>query len=131
MAHFAQLNENNIVINVLVVSNDDIQNLSFPQSESVGITFLQKMFPNTTWKQTSYNNNFRFRYAGIGFTFHTECGEHGGFSLQKPVSNFVLDTTNCTWIPPIPYPTDGFRYVWNFETSSWDKVSSIQTTIIG
>ena len=69
MAHFVKLNSDNIVIDVLVVSNDDIQNLPFPESEPLGVAFLQKLFgeeDGITWKQTSYNRNFRGNYAGIG-----------------------------------------------------------------
>lgn len=129
MAHFAQLNENNIVTAVLVVSNDDLQNLPFPQSEPLGVIFLQNLFPNTVWKQTSYNNNFRFRYAGLGYEFHSECGEHGGFAIPSLYSYFVLDPTTCAWVPPVPYPVDGFEYYWNDATRSWVKNPAI--TVIG
>jgi hypothetical protein len=86
MAHFAKLDENNVVLEVHVVNNDDIQNLPFPQSEAVGIAFLNSFLPAATWKQTSYNNNFRFRYAGIDGTFHPECGEYGGFAEKYGTS---------------------------------------------
>ena len=129
MAHFAQLDENNIVTAVLVVSNDDIQNLPFPESEPLGVAFLQNLIPNTVWKQTSYNNNFRFRYAGVGWTFHPECGEHGGFAQPPMFTYFIFDEATCSWIPPIPYPVDEFTYYWNDATRSWTKVPT--TTVIG
>jgi len=129
MAHFAQLDENNIVTAVLVVSNDDLQNLPFPESEPLGVTFLQNLLPATMWKQTSYNHNFRFRYAGIGHTFHPECGEHGGFTAPAEYDYFVFDEATCSWIPPVPYPVDGFDYYWNDVTRSWTKVPT--TTVIG
>lgn len=67
MAHFAQLDENNQVINVIVISNDVVQNLGFPESESLGVQFCKSIFGNdTVWKQTSYNDNFRKKYAAIG-----------------------------------------------------------------
>ena len=119
MAHFAKLDENNVVLEVHVVSNDDIQNLPFPESEEVGIAFLNSIFPAATWKQTSYNNNFRFRYAFIGGTFHPECGEHGGFAHPKIADNFIWDEPTCSWIPPIPYPTDGYEYYWDTENNQW------------
>jgi hypothetical protein len=133
MAHFAKLDENNVVLEVIVVSNDDIQNLPFPQSEAVGVAFLNSFLPAATWKQTSYNNNFRFRYADIGSTFHPECGEYGGFADPKPVDNFVWDEPTCNWIPPIPYPTDGIYYYWNYKFSKWSPtiVPSPETTFIG
>jgi hypothetical protein len=129
MAHFAQLDENNIVTSVLVVGNEDIQNLPFPQSESLGVTFLQNLLPNTTWKQTSYNNNFRFRYASIGYTFYPDCGEYGGFAPPAPYNYFIFDATTCSFIPPVPYPDDGFKYYWIDEARSWIKLPS--TTVIG
>jgi hypothetical protein len=68
MAHFAKLDENNVVTEVVVVNNETIGNLPFPQSEPVGIDFLHSLYgDNATWKQTSYNNSFRGIYAGIGF----------------------------------------------------------------
>lgn len=70
MAHFAKLDENNVVVDVVVVSNEAINNLPFPQSEPVGIEFLHLLYgDNAVWKQTSYNGNFRGAYAGIGFIY--------------------------------------------------------------
>lgn len=70
MAHFAKLDENNVVLEVIVVNNDVLQNLPFPESESIGVAFCQSLFgADTVWKQTSYNNNFRGIYAGIGFLY--------------------------------------------------------------
>ena len=133
MAHFAKLDENNVVLEVLVVSNDDIQNLPFPESEAVGIAYLNSFLPAATWKQTSYNSNFRFKYAAIGDKFHSECGEHGGFARQKPADDFIWDTIQCVWIPPVPYPTDGHAYYWNYRRKQWSPFSAEppQTIIIG
>ena len=119
MAHFARLDEKNVVIEVLVVSDDDIQNLPFPESESVGIAYLNSFLPEANWKQTSYNHNFRFRYAGIGYTFYSQCGEYGGFAQPKGGDDFIWDETTCSYIPPIPYPTDGKFYQWDEATISW------------
>jgi hypothetical protein len=70
MAHFAKLDENNVVLEVIVVNNETLQNLPFPESEPIGVAFCQSLFgADTVWKQTSYNNNFRGIYAGIGFTY--------------------------------------------------------------
>jgi hypothetical protein len=67
MAHFAQLDENNVVLQVIVVNNEVVQNLPFPESESVGVEFCQSLYgADTVWKQTSYNARFRSRYALIG-----------------------------------------------------------------
>lgn len=133
MAHFAKLDENNVVVEVIVVSNDDIQNLPFPESEPVGIAYLNSFLPEATWKQTSYNNNFRFRYASIGDTFHSECGEHGGFAKPKPKYNFIWDTKNCAWIPPVPYPADDNGYYWDIHKEQWcpNPIDAPQTIFIG
>lgn len=69
MAHFAQLDENNRVVQVIVVSNDDCGGGDFPASESVGQAFIASIGLGGTWKQTSYNNNFRKQYAGIGHVY--------------------------------------------------------------
>lgn len=70
MAHFAELNQNNTVLRVLVVSNDDITDINGQEQEALGITLLQNLLgAETTWVQTSYNANFRGKYAGIGDTY--------------------------------------------------------------
>jgi len=133
MAHFAKLDENNVVLEVIVISNDDIQNLPFPQSEAVGIAFLNSFLPAATWKQTSYNSKFRFRYAYVGGTFHAECGEHGGFAHPKLADNFIWDEPTCSWIPPVSYPTDGYFYTWSLDLNKWVplETNGPPTTYIG
>jgi hypothetical protein len=70
MAHFAELDSSNVVLRVLVVSNDDITDEAGQEQEQLGVTFLQQLFgADTRWVQTSYNANFRGKYAGIGDTF--------------------------------------------------------------
>jgi len=68
VAHFAKVN-NNIVQQVIVVSNDDCNNLEFPESELVGQEFLASLGLEGEWLQTSYNGNFRGTYAGIGYIY--------------------------------------------------------------
>lgn len=126
MAHFAELNENNIVLNVIVVKNENIQNAEFPQSEQMGIEFLNTVIPGKIWKQTSYNNNFRFRFAGIGFEFHPECGEHGGFCPPRPFEDWIFDSSKCLWKAPKPLPEDvnTFLYKWNPTTHDWERMET-------
>jgi len=117
MAHFAQLDEHNLVLQVIVVNNETIENLSFPQSEPVGIAFCQSLFgADTIWKQTSYNNNFRVRYAGIDYIYDATLD---AFIPPKPYPSWLLNTATCNWDPPIPYPNDGKRYTWDEATESW------------
>lgn len=71
MAHFAQIDENNIVTQVIVISNDDCNGGNFPDSESYGVDFLERLFGHRNWKQTSYNGSFRGRFAGAGFEYNS------------------------------------------------------------
>lgn len=84
MAHFAQIN-NNVVTDVIVVSNDDCDNLPFPDSEPVGQAFIASLGITGDWLQTSYNGNFRGCYAGIGYTYDASLGEYGEF-VASPVA---------------------------------------------
>jgi hypothetical protein len=78
MAHFAQMT-NGLVSDVIVVSNDDCDNLPFPESEPVGQAFIAFLGIPGDWLQTSYNGNFRGLYAGIDYTFDAALGEYGEF----------------------------------------------------
>ncbi len=81
MAHFAQVN-NNVVNEVIVISNDDCDNLPFPESEPVGQAYIASLGIDGEWLQTSYNNNFRGTYAGIGYTYDAVLDE---FVAPAPV----------------------------------------------
>lgn len=116
MAHFAKLN-GNIVEDVIVVSNDAIGNLPFPESEPVGIAFCQSLYgADTQWAQTSYNGSFRYNYAGIGYVFDSVAG---AFIGPKPYPSWLLNTNTYQWQAPVPYPTDGQIYDWDEATQSW------------
>jgi len=117
MAHFAQLNDTSIVLQVVVLNNETIQNLPFPDSEPVGVAFCQSLFGDATvWKQTSYNASFRKNYAGIGYTYDPALD---AFIAPQPYPSWALNTTDCQWNAPVPYPTDGQRYAWDEPTTSW------------
>jgi len=120
MAHFAKLDENNIVLEVNVVSNSDCGDLPFPASEPLGIEFLTQWSGGyTNWKQTSYNDNFRKRYAGIGYKYDSVLD---AFIPPQPYASWVFNEQELWWEPPILYPTDGNRYKWDEETQSWVEV---------
>lgn len=120
MAHFAKLDENNVVLEVHVVNNDDILNLPFPASEPVGIEFLKNWSGGyTNWKQTSYNNNFRYHYAGIGYQYDAQ---RDAFIAPKPFESWVLNEETLFWEPPVFYPTDGKTYFWDEPTTSWKEM---------
>ena len=78
MAHFAQI-ENNKVQQVIVIANDDVDNLPFPESEPIGQAYIASLGLNGEWLQTSYNNNVRGTYAGIEYIFDPLLGEYGEF----------------------------------------------------
>ena len=119
MAHFAKINEENIVQQVIVVNNSDCGDLEFPESEIVGQTFINSIGLIGTWKQTSYNANFRKRYTGLG---DKNDESRDAFIPPKPYPSYTLDEETCLWIPPIQKPTDGKLYGWNEENQSWDEV---------
>ena len=84
MAHFAQLDGANVVTQVVVVNNEVLNNEDFPASEPIGIEFLRSLYgAETLWKQTSYNANFRTRYAGIGMTYNEQADEFVAPTLEK------------------------------------------------
>lgn len=120
MAHFAELNEDDIVLRIIVVDNENILNSNNVEEESIGVNFCKSLFgSDTRWVQTSYNNNFRKRYAGIDYTYSEE---YDAFIPPKPYASWLFDESDLSWIPPVPYPNDGKDYVWNEETTSWIQV---------
>lgn len=116
MAHFAKLDEANIVLDVNVVNNEVVDNLPFPESEPIGIEFLTDLFKYNLWKQTSYNASFRKHYAGIGYRYDADLD---AFISPQPYPSWLLNTDTCVWEPPIPMPNDGKEYVWDEATLSW------------
>jgi hypothetical protein len=118
LAHFAKL-KNNIVQQVIVVSNQDILDEQGQESEEKGIAFCSNLLGGT-WKQTSYNSNIRKNYAGIGYTYDEG---RDAFIPPKPYNSWLLDEDTCQWKAPVDYPTDDKRYTWNEETLAWDVVN--------
>lgn len=117
MAHFAQLNSSNTVINVIVVNNEVIGDTPFPDSEPIGIAFCQQLYGSATkWKQTSYNANFRGNYASPGYIYDLTLDK---FIPPKPYPSWLFDTESGQWSAPIPYPSDGNTYYWDEITQSW------------
>ena len=99
MAHFAQLDENNIVTQVIVVGNDDCTDANGNEVESIGIAFCQKLLgAETNWKQTSYNNNIRVRYAGIGYSYNAKLD---AFVPPQPFASWTLNKKTADWVSPL------------------------------
>lgn len=116
MAHYAQLDENNIVVQVIPATGDDLESIL---EEDTGLT----------WRRTSYNTKanehqsggipYRYNYAGIGYTFDATYGEDGAFISPKPYESWKLSNIDATWKAPKPYPTDGLKYDWDESQGEW------------
>ena len=111
MAHFAKLDSNNLVTQVIVVSDSDTSTDAGVEAESIGVAFCQKLTGiDTIWKQTSYNangNGFRGNYAGIGATYMTDVETLGVaktdiFISQQPYPSWVIGIQTAQWYPPTP-----------------------------
>jgi hypothetical protein len=133
MAHFAKLDENNVVVFVTVGRQED-DGKELELQERTG----------DVYKQTSYNTRggvhytdgepsadqskaLRYNYAGIGFTFDESKGTDGAFIPPKPYDSWVLDEATCLWTAPIPYPADGGEYTWDESEGDWVEVVSETT----
>ena len=126
MAHFAKLDENNVVTKVVVVSNDVATN------EEAGVSFLRDLYkePTANWKQTSYNSTIRKNFAGVDFTYDPV---RDAFISPKPYDSWILNETTCRWEAPVICPNTYINnivnihneqipdtYLWNEETKTWD-----------
>lgn len=120
MAHFAKLDENNVVLEVHVVHNNELLDENGNESEAKGIEFLTQWSGGyTLWKQTSYNGAFRKNYASIGCTYNSV---RDAFIPPQPYQSWTLDD-DANWQPPVAMPTDGGRYSWNETTQTWDVMA--------
>jgi hypothetical protein len=131
MAHYAFLDENNIVTEVIVGrdENETVDGISDWEAH-------YGEFRGQVCKRTSYNTSagvhngggtpYRFNYAGIGYTFDQTKGTDGAFIPPKPFPSWLLDEETCGWNPPVAYPEidpeNPIRYTWNEETTTWDEV---------
>ena len=124
MAHFACLDTNNVVTQVIVVSNADTSTAQGEEKESIGIAFCERLLGGT-WVKTSYNGNIRKNYAGIGYTYDKD---RDAFIPPKPYASWVLDETTCRWNAPVAMPSDAGQgdppkmYTWNEETTNWVEI---------
>jgi hypothetical protein len=105
MSHFVKIDTNNVITEGIVAEQD------FINSGLVGDSFL--------WVQTSYNNNFRKQYAGIGYTYDKA---NDVFISPKPYPSWALDAS-FDWQPPTAMPVDDKDYDWNEDTTTWDEVT--------
>jgi hypothetical protein len=120
MAHFAKLDENNVVLEVNVIDNKNLLDSNGIEQEEVGVAFLVQWSGGyANWKQTSYNKSFRKNYAGIGYSYNPL---RDAFIPPKLYASWKLNETTCLWEPPIAYPNDGKKYAWDEITTSWAEI---------
>lgn len=108
MSHWAEIDENNIVLRVLVGDNSE---------PDEGEAFMNSL--GGTWVKTSYNGNIRKNYAGIGFHYDSI---RDAFIAPKPYESWLLDEDTCSWQAPIAYPTDGVLYQWDESITDWKAI---------
>jgi len=132
MAHFAKINENNEITEVVVVNNDVITDENGEEQESLGVEFLRNLNnePSANWKQTSYNTTanthvaggtpFRKNFAWVGGTYDSS---RDAFIPPKTYPSWVLDETTCTWTAPVAKPAfdenNPAYYTWDEENGQW------------
>lgn len=149
MAHFAKLDDNNCVLEVLVVNNRELLDENGQPSEARGVEFLTAWSGgHTRWKQTSYNTRggvyyvplaaqqveadrpqigpdqslaFRGNYAAPGFVYDQE---NDVFYPPRPYASWTISAPDWTWRAPVAYPTDGKVYLWDEPTLSWQQVQA-------
>ena len=129
MAHFAEIDNSNIVLRVIVLDDKDTQDENGNEMESIGAKYLADGLGGT-WKRTSRNTlgnihssgktPFRKNYAGIGYTYDAS---KDAFYAPQPYPSWTLTEATCQWDAPTAYPDDGKHYIWNEGTTSWDEVS--------
>ena len=121
MAYFAELNENNIVLRVVAISNADLLDANGVEQEHLGIARCLELFQSGTWKKTSYNRTIRRNYAGLGYIYFEPLDV---FVEPQPYPSWTFDTATANWVPPVPRPAvpDMYTSVWDEENQEWDAV---------
>jgi len=135
MAYFAKLGTGNIVEQVISINNAVITDANGVEQEQLGVDFINKLY-NTrdVWKQTSYNNNIRKNYAGIGYTYDQT---RDAFIPPKPFNSWILNEDTCNWEAPVVYPETYTLnlldeqgkltkdiYYWNENRRKWDLIEN-------
>tara|TARA_B100000963_G_C22306902_1_gene528303 strand:- start:57 stop:437 length:381 start_codon:yes stop_codon:yes gene_type:complete len=122
MAHFAKINSDNIVTEVIVINNDVILDSNGNEQESLGVDFCKQLYGDGTYKQTSYNSNLRKNMATVGSTYDAS---KDAFIRPKRYSSWVLDESTCRWKPPVEHPSDSeaiggdVLYQWDESVTNW------------
>ena len=128
MAHFAEIDENNLVLRVIVINNSDCLDASGNEWESIGALYCKNLLGGT-WIQTSYHDNIRKNYACIGALYSEDLN---AFIYPSPFASWVLNQTACKYEAPKAYPADGwsgtnengFTYYWNESVKNWARTGN-------
>jgi hypothetical protein len=120
MAHFVELDANNVVLRGIVVNNAETVDENGVEKESIGVAFCERLLGGV-WKQTSYNGNIRKQYAGVGYTYDAV---RDAFITPRPYLSWALDE-NSDWQAPLPRPDDGKVYGWDEEALAWVEIKGI------
>ena len=122
MAHYARVNNENIITFVTPIPNEMITDINGVEHEDWAFKHLYETIPDSLgdrWVQTSYNNNFRVRYVGLGYSWNQELN---AFIPPKPYESWSLNEETCLWEAPVAYPTDGEVYDWDEDLGDWVKI---------
>lgn len=119
MAHFAEIDDNGIVLRVVVIGNAEIIGPDGAESEVEGVSLCQILFGGR-WVQTSYSGAIRKHFAGAGFKYDAE---NDVFITPQPYPSWVLNTSTQDWEPPKPKPIDGRRYIWDEDLVEWRDIT--------
>jgi hypothetical protein len=125
MGYFAEI-QDGTVTQVIAIANEVLgeDTLTFPDTEGAGRAFIANTLKLPgEFRQTSYDANFRFHYAGIGYTFDPDMGEHGAFVPPQPYPSWTLDE-DANWQPPVAYPDDGEAYTWDEDEQTWVPIET-------
>ena len=116
MAHFAKIDSNNIVIEIVAVNNNVLLTADGTESELKGKQFLNSLLGQAEWVQTSFNASFRKNFAGLG---HTYDSTRDAFIAPKPFNSWILNEDTCQWEAPVQHPIDGTVCEWDEENQEW------------
>ena len=119
MAHYARVNSENVVTFVTPIPNEMITDVNGVEHEDWVLDHLYSTIPDSVgdrWIQTSYNNNFRKKYAGIGYTWNEQLD---AFIPPKPYKSWILNQETAEWESPVPYPTNEKDCIWNEDIKKW------------
>jgi hypothetical protein len=125
MAHFAEINNENKVVNVIVIDNNFLLDENNNEVEEKGIDYCEELYGHRNFIQTSYNSNIRGNFAGVGSIY---IPKEDFFILPQPYPSWTLDE-NYIWQPPVDFPEDmnepGNVYLWNEEELNWIKLNTV------